>query len=85
MRAPRLATVTWRDDTAPHQIRLTFHYPESSHAPQVQMIAVSCTCMATGHASKAGPSYRPITARACWDDPAAPMAIWRAHMAGVAS
>jgi hypothetical protein len=47
------------------------------------MIAVSCTCMATGHASKAGPSYRPMEARYCWGDPDEPMRIWREHMAGV--
>lgn len=76
--ALRPARVTMRDDTLPHQIRLTFCVPST-----VTHIAVSCTCMATGHGSAGGPSYRPIEARGRWDDPGEPMAIWRQHLAGV--
>jgi hypothetical protein len=76
----RPARITWRDDSLPHQIRLVFTYPESPHSPQVQMIAVSCTCMATGHSGKSGPSYRPLEARTRWDDPGEPLRIWHQHM-----
>ena len=78
--ALRPARVTMRDDSLPHQIRLTFAYLRGTQA-----IAVSCTCRATGYASKAGPSYRPLAKRTRWGDPAEPMRIWRKHMAEVES
>jgi hypothetical protein len=55
-----------RDDTLPHQIRLTFRRRDR--------IAVSCTCRATGH------DYKPLEVRSRWDAAEA-QAVWRAHLA----
>lgn len=67
-----------RDDSLPHQIRLTFAGAPSS-AKQVVQIAVSCTCRRYG-GNAAGPVYRPLEARDRWDDPGEPLRIWREHM-----
>lgn len=66
--------VTMRDDSLPHQIRLTFT------GDSVQRIAVSCTCRMT-RGNIAGPG--PLEARERWDDPSEPLRIWARHVAEV--
>jgi len=75
--APRPARVTMRDDSLPHQVRLFFL---GRPGPRHLWVAVSCTCLREN-----GGSYRPLDARACWDDPDEPLRIWQAHYREVTS
>ena len=52
---PKPYAGTIRDDNAPHQIRIIYHQ-------HLTRLAVSCTCLATGHSGNHGPSYTPIRA-----------------------
>jgi hypothetical protein len=61
----------WRDDDAPHQIRLSF---EPSGA-----VAVSCTCRRTRHAGGGTHWHVPFEARKRWDN-GEHLAVWRAHL-----
>jgi hypothetical protein len=58
--------VTWRDDGAPHQIRIHLE------GGRPGWIAVTCTCR---QRSRLGP----LDSRTCWDGPAA-LAVYEAHL-----
>jgi hypothetical protein len=66
--APR---VMWRDDTAPHQIRLFF---EAGGA-----VAVSCTCRRTRQPGGGTHGHVPFEARKSWDNDEY-LAVWRVHL-----
>jgi hypothetical protein len=63
--------VTFRDDTAPHQIRI---FKEQAGSK----IAVSCTCRASGYGIYGPPHYEPLEARVLWE-PGEAIAVWREH------
>jgi len=64
-----LVRVTMRDDTLPHQIRLSLRSTTGK-------IAVSCTCLRIGRNDY---DYEPIEIRPRWDADEA-KAVWRAHI-----
>lgn len=63
--------VLWRDDAAPHQVRLFFD--------QSGGIAVSCTCRRTRYVGGGTHGHVPFEARKRWDD-GEYLAVWRAHL-----
>lgn len=66
--------ITLRDDSLPHQIRISL-MPGGSG-----LIAVSCNCLRVPTDGAA--RYEPIEARSRWE-PDEPIELWREHMAEV--
>lgn len=70
--------ITLRDDSLPHQIRLSYLTPAGGGTVE---LAVSCNCRRVKHPQGA-PGYEPLESRTRWE-PDEPIEVWRRHMAEV--
>lgn len=71
--------ITLRDDSLPHQIRLSYSTPPGGGTME---IAVSCNCRRIRHQQGGAPGYEPLESRTRWE-PDEPIEVWRRHMAAV--